>query len=210
MSIDEDDENTAGAELDRAAIDHDIAEGAKAYQALLKNADLDWNYWFKTILGLRGLRALACARAGTANMQSQSYRDAMSYLLTLRKYSIYDQIQKQTRSDCYRLMNRLEDIDTWYSALPVDDKLRWKHPTTIAKHCPKQFLEGGLRRHNKPPKTIKKPAVSAETERLKALLVQVIKRLAKYEPAALDLLDQLHLSDPDDGVGDLGPPDPKA
>jgi hypothetical protein len=117
MSIDEDDENTAGAELDRAAIDHDIAEGAKAYQALLKNADLDWNYWFKTILGLRGLRALACARAGTANMQSQSYRDAMSYLLTLRKYSIYDQIQKQTRSDCYRLMNRLEDIDTWYSAL---------------------------------------------------------------------------------------------
>jgi hypothetical protein len=51
--------------------------------------------------------------------------------------------------------------------------------------------------------------VSAETERLKALLVQVIKRLAKYEPAALDLLDQLHLSDPDDGVGDLGPPDPK-
>ena len=46
--------------------------------------------------------------------------------------------------------------------------------------------------------------MSAETERLKALLIQVIKRLAKYDPSALDLLDQIHLvADPDHGVDDV-------
>ena len=46
-------------------------------------------------------------------------------------------------------------------------------------------------------------ATSAEIERLKALLIQVIKRLIKYEPDAAELLDQLNPSDPDDGIGDL-------
>ncbi len=41
-----------------------------------------------------------------------------------------------------------------------------------------------------------------ETERLKALLIKVIKRLAKYEPDALDLLDEIHMSDPDDDLSD--------
>lgn len=59
-----------------------------------------------------------------------------------------------------------------------------------------------MRGHNKPRKT-KKPVTSYEIERLKALLIQVIKRLAKHEPDALELLDQLNPSDPDDGVGDL-------
>jgi hypothetical protein len=39
--------------------------------------------------------------------------------------------------------------------------------------------------------------------RLKALLIHVIKRLVKYEPDALELLEQLNPSDPDDGLGDL-------
>ena len=135
-------------------------------------------------------------------MKSQAYRDAMSALLTLRKYSIYDQIDKQTRSDCYRLMDRLEDIDLWYANLPTQDKLRWRHPTTIAKHCPKHLLSGGMRGHNK-PKGEKKPPVTYETERLKALLIQVIKRLVKYEPEARDLLDQVNPADPDDDIGDI-------
>jgi hypothetical protein len=187
--------------LDRAAIDRDIAAGAKAFGELLRNAALDWTHWSATILGLRGLRSLAFAKANN-NMKSQAYRDAMSALLTLRKYSIYDQIDKQTRSDCYRLMDRLEDIDLWYANLPTQDKLRWRHPTTIAKHCPKHLLSGGMRGHNK-PKGEKKPPVTYETERLKALLIQVIKRLAKHEPDAMDLLDQIHAADPEDRADDL-------
>jgi hypothetical protein len=59
-----------------------------------------------------------------------------------------------------------------------------------------------MRRHNQKAKG-KKPAVTAETERLKSLLIQVIKRLTKYEPEAMQLLDQVIPSDPDDDVGDL-------
>jgi hypothetical protein len=191
-------------ELDRAAIERDISNGARAFQELLKNAALDWAHWSATILGLRGLRSLAFVKAGTSNMQSQAYRDAMRSLLTMRKYSVYDQIDRQTRSDCYRLMDRLEDIDAWYAAkVSTADKLRWRHPGAIAKHCPREYLST-IRKHNQPPKLSKrKPAVNAETERLKALLIQVIKRLAKYEPDALDLLDQVHPAQPDDDLEEV-------
>jgi hypothetical protein len=188
--------------LDRVAIDRDIAAGAKAFSELLRNAALDWTHWSATILGLRGLRSLAFAKAGTNKMSSQAYRDAMMSLLSLHKYSIYDQIDKQTRSDCYRLMDHLDAIDAWYANLPTSDKLRWRHPTTITKHCPRHLLSGGMRGHNKPPGK-KKPAVTAETERLKELLIIVIKRLIKYDPSASDLLDQVYRTAPDDQVDDL-------
>ena len=198
------DHTVAETVLDKAAIEQDIEAGAKAFRELLKNADLDWTHWSATILGMRGLRALAYERARTTNMRSQAFRDAISGLLTLRKYSIYDQIDRQARSDCYRLMDQLEAIDVWYGGLDRADKMRWKHPSTIAKHVPRHLLTGGMRKHNQPKKAGKKPlAVSAETERLKQLLIQVIKRLAKHEPDALDLLDQIHPADPEDDVDDL-------
>jgi hypothetical protein len=84
--------------------------------------------------------------------------------------------------------------------------MRWKHPSTIALHCPKHLVSGGMRGHNQPPTTRKakpKPAVSYETERLKALLIEVIRRLLKYEPDAADLLKRVHVPDPEDDVDDL-------
>ena len=51
--------------LDREALDRDIEAGAKAFRELLRNADLDWTHWSATILGMRGLRSLAYAKAGT-------------------------------------------------------------------------------------------------------------------------------------------------
>jgi hypothetical protein len=201
---DEGGEASPGTVLDRESIDHDIVAGAKAYKQLVKNAEEDWTRWSAIILGLRGLRSLAFEKAGTNNMQSQSYRNAMKGLLTLRKYMIYDQIDKQVRSVCYSLMDNLEQIDSWYSSLSKDEQLRWKHPASIVKHCPRHLVRGGMRGHNNPPRPApRRPAVSVETERLKALLIQVIKRLARYEPAALDLLDQLHLSAAEDRVDDL-------
>jgi len=149
------------------------------------------------------LRDLARAQAHTADIQSYAYRQAMSHLLQLRKYSVYDQIDKPTRSACYKLMDAVDEISVWHAALPTADKLRWKHPQSIVKHAPRNLVEGG-RGHNKPKqKNQKKPTGWAEIERLKALLIQVIKRLAKYEPDATELLDQVNPSDPDDGVGDL-------
>ncbi len=205
----EDTEDTKDAEAvelvyDKDEINRDIAAGQKAYRELMNNASLDWTHWYAAILGLRGLRTLAFDKAGTANMRSQAFRDAMSALLTLRKHVVYDQMERGDRSACYKLMDRLEDINDWYVSLSNPEKLRWKHPETVAKHCPKEFLAGGMKKHNQPKKAAKKkPAVSAETERLKALLIQIIQRLAKYEPDALKLLDQVYPADPDDAIDDV-------
>jgi hypothetical protein len=156
-----------------------------------------------TIIGLRGLRDLARAQAHTSDIHSHAYRQEMSRLLQLRKYSVYDQIDKPTRWACYKLMDSIGELSVWHAALDPADKLRWKHPQSIVKHAPHHLLDSG-RGHNKPSKAKnKKPVTSYEIERLKALLIQVIKRLVKYEPDAAELLDQLNPSDPDDGVGDL-------
>jgi hypothetical protein len=203
VSHNNDNDDNDAPELDRTALERDIAAGAKAFGELLRNASVDWTHWSATILGLRGLRALAFARAGTTGMQSQAFRNAMSFLLSQQKYSIYNQIDKQTRSDCYRLMNRIEDVDNWYAALPATEKLKWKHPNTIANHCPKDFLEG-MRRHNQPKTGKKKPAADAETERVRALLVQAIEIIMEFKPeAAKRLLAQIYPGDPDDSVDDL-------
>ena len=105
--------------LDRAAIDRDITAGAKAFNELQRHADADWTRWSTVILGLRGLRSLAFVRARTNNMQTGRYREAMSGLLAQQKYAIYDLLDKQTRSDCYKLMDRLDDVDAWYAGLPT-------------------------------------------------------------------------------------------
>jgi hypothetical protein len=194
----------ADAVIDKAALEADIVAGARAFTKLLNHAADDWTSWSITIIGLRGLRDLARAKAHTADIHSYAYRQAMSHLLQLRKYSVYDQIDKPTRSACYKLMDSLEEINVWYASQVPADKLRWKHPQSIVKHAPQNLIDGG-RGHNKPTKAKgqKKPVTSFEIERLKALLIQVIKRLIKYEPDAAELLDQLNPADPDDGIGDL-------
>jgi len=190
--------------LDMESVDADIAAGAKAFKNLMERRTDDWTDWSIIIRGLRALRNLCFAESQTSNIKAWAYRQAMGGKLQMRKYAIYDQIDKQTRSDCYKLMDAVEDISTWYAGLPAADQLRWKHPTTIAKHCPKQYVSG-MRGHNQPKKIAKKPKpiVSAEIERLKALLISVIKRLAKHEPDALDLLDQISPVDPNDRLDDL-------
>jgi hypothetical protein len=189
--------------IDKAALEADIVAGARAFTKLLNHAADDWTSWSITIIGLRGLRDLARAKAHTADIHSYAYRQAMSHLLQLRKYSVYDQIDKPTRSACYKLMDSLEEINVWYAGQLPADKLRWKHPQSIVKHAPRNLVEGG-KGHNKPkPKGQKKPAGWAEIERLKALLIQVIQRLIKHEPDAAALLDQVNPRDPDDGIGDL-------
>ena len=119
--------------LDLGAVNAEIAAGARAYGELLDNADEDWNRWAITIRGLRGLRDIAFAKAHTRNVRSWHYREELGALLELRKFSIYDRIDKQTRSACYKLMDRVEEICDWYKALPANDQLRWQHPKSIAR-----------------------------------------------------------------------------
>jgi hypothetical protein len=190
-------------EIDRKAVEVDILAGARAYARLLNHRTDDWTSWSITIIGFRGLRDIARAEAHTMDIHSYAYRQAMSRLLQLRKYAVYDQIKKETRSFCYKLMDAIEDINVWYAGLEPDEQMQWKHPQSIVKHAPRNLVDGG-RGHNKPkPKGRKKRAATIEEERLKALLIQVIKRLAKFDPSALDLLDQIHPADPDDSVDDL-------
>jgi hypothetical protein len=191
-------------ELDRESMEADITAGARAFSKLLHQASDDWTSWSITIVGFRALRNLAFAQSHSSDIHSYAYRQAMSNNLRLRKYSVYDQIDKPTRSACYKIMDTIDQISVWYAALPAADQLRWKHPQSIMKHAPQNLVNGG-RGHNWPKKNMKKSLTSVEIERLRELLIQVIKRLIKYEPEARDLLDHLSPStnDPDDNISDL-------
>jgi hypothetical protein len=200
-------DSNAEETLDVDAINADIAAGAKALTFLLNHASDDFSKWVHAIRGLSGLRDLAFAKAQTRDIKSWHYRQQLGAFLQMRKHAVYDRIDKQTRSSCYKLMDRIDDIRDWYIALPASDQLRWKHPDSVAKHCPRHLLSGGGG-HNKPKKkqNPKKPLVSAETERLKKLLIQVIRRLMKYEPEAAELLDEVMPADNaplDDSLDDI-------
>src|SRR5262245_55097548 len=94
--------------IDREALEADIAAGATAFSKLLTPAADDWTRWSITIIiGLRGLRELAFAQAGVSDIKSWHYRDQLAGLLRQKKYSVYDQIGKQTRSTCYKLMDAI-------------------------------------------------------------------------------------------------------
>jgi hypothetical protein len=190
--------------LDTASIEADITAGARAFKQLLTHATDDWTSWSITIIGFRALRNVAFAKGYTSDIRSYAYRQAMSHLLQLRRYSVYDQIDKPTRSACYKLMDRIDDINMWYAALAPADQLRWKHPQSIMKHAPRHLVEGG-RGGNRPKAGKKKPVTSVEIERLRALLLRVIKRLIKHEPEAAELLDQVNPDDrdPNDGLEDI-------
>lgn len=207
---DEKDEGDFAIKLDHEAIDRDIAAGAKMFGELLRKAGDDWTRWSGTILALRGLRALAAEAAGTTNMKSQAHRDAMTALLRLRKHAIFTQMDNPTRSNCYRLMDHLEDIDEWYGELTRNEKMAWKHPTTIVKHCPKELLTGGMKGHNKPPKKKgpKKRKGNPEAETLRALLIRIIDKYVQPvdpgEAATLRAMLYPDPNDPDDGLDNLG------
>jgi len=93
----DDPENT----LDMETINADIANGAKAFNQLLKHSAADWDHWATTIIGLRALRNLAYAQSHTSDIQAHAYRQAIGYLLQRPKYSVYGRIDKPTRSTCY-------------------------------------------------------------------------------------------------------------
>jgi hypothetical protein len=195
--------------LDLDAVDAEIIAGAKAFTALLTHAADDWTRWSITIRGLRALRNLAFAQAHTSDILSHAYRKQIGELLKKKKYAPLANVDKQTRSVAYKLMDNIEEISTWYAALPAADQMKWKHPEAVAKHCPKHLLP--QKGHNKPePRVPTIKRFNPEIERLKALLLQVLKRLIKYEPGAAQLLDQISPSiEPDkpdskakpDGVG---------
>ena len=208
MSISEESEEyDAEAVFDKAALEADALFGCRMYAKLLNHAADDFVVsWAGTIIGLRGLRDLARAQAHTADIRSYAYRQAMGDLLRLRKYSALAQMDKPTRSACYKLMDSIPELKVWYASLPAADQLRWKHPESIVKHAPRNLVDGG-KGHNRPPKGRqgRRKAVSPiEYERLKAIAIQVIKRQIKHEPEAVNLLDEVNPPDlPDDGVDDL-------
>jgi hypothetical protein len=188
--------------LDMASIDADIVAGARAFTKLLTHARDDWTSWSITIIGLRALRNLAFAESHTSDIKSYAYRQKIGELLEKKKYAALAQVDKQTRSTAYKLMDHIEEVSMWYATLAPAEQMRWKHPDAIAKHCPKHLVAGG-KGGNKPKPGKKKPLIDAEIERLRALLILVIKRLIKHEPDAAELLDQVTPHDPDDALDDL-------
>jgi len=161
--------------IDMPSAEADIRLGAAKLAELLEHSGDDWKErWAVVIVGFRVLRNLAYGMAQTTNIRSQAYRNAMSELL--RQYPIYERIDPPTRSAMYRLCDRVEDVTHWYLGLSGPDKFRWKHPQTVVKHCPKHLLTDNQCGHHKQPKKPgkKKRGASAEEDRLRALLLEVI------------------------------------
>ena len=129
----------------------------------------------------------------------------MSALLMKRKYAVYDQIDRQTRSTMYKLCDRIEEITLWYASLPGPDKDRWKHPDAIAKHCPQQLLEGRMRNVPK-GKGKKKRAATAEEDRLRQLLLALIYEFVMpvNPERARELIKLVYPEgDPNDSISDV-------
>lgn len=197
--------------FDRTAIDQEISDGAKALKHLQQHASQDWHSWSIVIRGLRALRTLALHESGADNVASGEYRKAFTRIVSLKKYEMYDRdpIDKQARTACYKLMNRIEDVDLWYNGQPVASRLRWKHPETIAKHCPPEFLEGGMLDKKKPAAKAKKKAkgLNAEAKRLLDLLLRTLAVLKNYDREAADAIyaELPTPEDPSDELDDVFP-----
>jgi hypothetical protein len=194
--------------FDLDAINEDIATGAKALTYLVQHKEDDWMRWSATIKGLRGLRDLAASKSGSRDLASWHYRQALGALLELKKHAVYGTLTKQQRSSCYKLMDRIEDIDIWYATISTEDKMRWKSPDAIAKHVPKNLLAGGGG-HNRPkPKGKKKPASTANEERLRAILIAVIREfvMPANPQRGSELLAELYSDEADlnDDIADIG------
>jgi hypothetical protein len=202
--------------LDMEAIEQQRVAGIQALDRLYRSHDRVWKEWEHVIRGLGALRDLATAQAGNSNLRSQAYRDAISYQLSLPQNAAYARLSNQTRSSCYRLVDHLDELCTWLAGKEIEDQLEWNHPNTVAKNCPPEFLSGGLRGHNQPPRKRAKDAkpswseiqhLQRELDKFKALLLKVIGRLIKHEPEAVALLDQIASSqrpaELDDDLNDI-------
>ena len=202
------------APLDLKATEQSIAEGALAKEWLDKNAGLSWSHWSRFIKGLRSLRDLTFSIAKTRDLASQSYKQTLNDLLRKPKYAAYiarNAKERKDRSDCYALMDHIEDVDLWYATLAPHDQRRWNHPNTIKKHCDPQFVSGGMG-HNQPPRAAanakKAKPRNLEADGLREVLLKFCrailnaKSLKTVQAEAVKLLD--HLADPDDSVADIG------
>jgi hypothetical protein len=208
------DETNDGDEtpFDRQATDADIRKGAAELTKLFKRDSEDFASWEAAIVGWRGLRNLAFEAAGVSDIHAQRYRDAMQTLLAKKKYAIYDELDNPTRSAMHKLCVNIEQIALWYGNLPRNDRLRWKHPSSIVKALMedpdhRHLVSGGLG-HNKPPPSRsegkKKPASTAREDALRALVIAIVNEfvLPVNPQRAAELLKKLYPEgDPNDDIG---------
>jgi hypothetical protein len=194
------------AVIDRSVCERDAKVGALALQNLRKAARDDFTSWAAAIRGLRGLRELAFAKTGARDIKSWHYRQELGALLSQGRWAVYSDIDAPTRSSCYKLMDRIDDIAVWYAGLSSNDQLRWKHPDTIAKHCPPEYLSSGIG-HNQPkpnqpkPTGKKKRPETANEERLRNIILNARAAL-KIEDIgkAIALLEGIYQPDFDDSL----------
>lgn len=205
MAVPGEDEDDVDPVLDMESVDRDIQVGVKAFSKLLSHASDDWKSWSDTIRGLRALRSLVFSQTKTSSVNSWHYREGLSKLLLQPKYSVYDHVDAQTRSAAYKLMDCLDEIDVWYEALPVPDKMKWKHPVSVIKHCPSNLVGGSSKGADKPKKPgKKKKPPTLEEERLRALLLEVIDALMEHDVVtARGYLKRVSSPEPDFDDGDV-------
>lgn len=101
----------------------------EAWRRLKK--DRNWGDWIKVGEGLRLWRDEAMRAAGTNRPEGKGYNQAFGDRLT--KYKL-DDMDKGDRSRLFAVMDNLPAIEAWRQGLPLKDRLKLNHPSTVLRN----------------------------------------------------------------------------
>jgi hypothetical protein len=105
-----------------------LARGRDAWQRL--GQDATWADWLSIGEALLVARAQATARSNSNAPVGRAYARAMAHLLA--EYG-FDRIDKGDRSRLLQCLENRAAIETWRSVLPLTERLRLNHPSTVLR-----------------------------------------------------------------------------
>jgi hypothetical protein len=181
---DDDPGYSLGKAIDTKALEKAAKFGAKCVSEIYdpRIVGKGWQRWSGTILGLRALRDMAFIETRTSDLNSWHYKQAMGRLLSRKTYAAYEQIDRPSRSWCYKLMDHIDEINVEYAKLSPQEQARWNHPESVAKNVAASAGLVAKQGHNRPPPaklSKKKVASTVESERLTRLLIEAIRCLTE-------------------------------
>ena len=108
--------------------DSDVTEGIIAWGRLKTSSQQIWADWrlvgAALLVGRREAMRIACSNTPSGGRYGAAFSD------WLRENGFPD-LEKRTRADLLRIMERLAEVEAWLGGLRQDHRLQYNHPTTI-------------------------------------------------------------------------------
>jgi hypothetical protein len=103
--------------------------GTAAWNQLKKSKD--WGHWMIVGEALAAGRAMAMRTAGTNRPEGRGYNEQFSAFIDYYKLS---EIDKAARAHLLKVMEHRIEIEEYRASLPLAERLRLNHPTTMMRH----------------------------------------------------------------------------